>query len=442
MPSLYTTAITSRATMSSTTKTVRRNVRTRSGTSRPTTTSSPSASAVSVDIATPHPRAASPLPLTARYRSTGTTIPNRPATTGRTTRPRSRRSPRSISRRASSPTTRKNSVMSPLLTHVRSSSVTLACPRRNPSGVVHTDSYEEPMFAQTRATTMAAARILALPDSVCRNARTGVANCLVHGVPKAAVPPRPALVIGPPATSAGHLLGHREPRHAAEPTLEPDVLSVGFQCLPQSPVRCPWQWFLVVAPAGSEADPDRGPVRGGLPCLTVPHQERAADLERHPRSVDADRGGAHGPHAQVERHQLELQVAEHARLDEHGGHVLVRGASHSGTLTRPGASRQQPPRLGMPRGCSPRGSTVRLLLGAARYGSCWLPPWWAPVKAPGGYRRIGKRRTRPVPAQALPAPQVSPARVRPRTTMLRAPRMWSSRTGLLAGHRATLHIIR
>src|SRR3954470_6016614 len=98
---------------------------------------------------------------------------------------------------------------------------------------------------------MAAARILALPDSVCRNARTGVANCLVHGVPNPAVPPRPALVIGPPATSAGHLLGHRQPRHPAEATLEPDVLSERVQCLPQSLVRRPGQWLVVVAPSGA-----------------------------------------------------------------------------------------------------------------------------------------------------------------------------------------------
>jgi hypothetical protein len=51
-----------------------------------------------------------------------------------------------------------------------------------PNGVVHIDSYDDPTFAQTIATTIAAVRIPALPDAVCRNARTGVANCLDHGV--------------------------------------------------------------------------------------------------------------------------------------------------------------------------------------------------------------------------------------------------------------------
>ena len=47
--------MTTSAARSSTTKMVSRNTRTRSGTSRPSSASRPSASAVSVDIATPHP---------------------------------------------------------------------------------------------------------------------------------------------------------------------------------------------------------------------------------------------------------------------------------------------------------------------------------------------------------------------------------------------------
>ncbi len=67
--------------------------------------------------------------------------PVRPRTASRNRR-RSRRSPRSNSRRASSPTTRKNSVISPLFTQVRSSRVTPQWPRCNENGVVHADSYE------------------------------------------------------------------------------------------------------------------------------------------------------------------------------------------------------------------------------------------------------------------------------------------------------------
>ena len=46
--------------------------------------------------------------------------------------------------------------------------------------MVHTASHDEPRFAQTTATTIAATRIPALPDSVWRRARTGVATCLVQ----------------------------------------------------------------------------------------------------------------------------------------------------------------------------------------------------------------------------------------------------------------------
>ena len=55
MSSLYTIAITASATRSSTTKTVSTNTRMRSGMSRPSRASRPSASAVSVDMATPQP---------------------------------------------------------------------------------------------------------------------------------------------------------------------------------------------------------------------------------------------------------------------------------------------------------------------------------------------------------------------------------------------------
>ena len=53
--------------------------------------------------------------------ATGIAIPASPAISGSRKRRRSRRSPRSNSRRVSSPTTRKNNVISPLLIQVRRS---------------------------------------------------------------------------------------------------------------------------------------------------------------------------------------------------------------------------------------------------------------------------------------------------------------------------------
>ena len=76
----------------------------------------PSANAVSVDIATPQPCPVLRPALNARKISTGTTIPPIPAASGSATRRRWRSSPRSNSLRASSPTTKKKSVIRPLFT--------------------------------------------------------------------------------------------------------------------------------------------------------------------------------------------------------------------------------------------------------------------------------------------------------------------------------------
>jgi hypothetical protein len=67
-------------------------------------------------------------------------MPTSPARHGSRKRRRSRRSPRSNSRRASSPTTRKNSVISPLLIQVRRSSVMPAPPNRTEKSVRQTAS--------------------------------------------------------------------------------------------------------------------------------------------------------------------------------------------------------------------------------------------------------------------------------------------------------------
>ena len=111
------------------TTTVSRNTRSRIVRPRVTRASAPSASAVSVDTATPQPAAPSPPALIARYSAPAVTMPPSPATTGIAIRVRSRSSPRSSSRLASRPTTRKNSVISPSLTQPRRS-VASSCPPR------------------------------------------------------------------------------------------------------------------------------------------------------------------------------------------------------------------------------------------------------------------------------------------------------------------------
>ena len=56
------------------------------------------------------------------------------------------------------------------------------------------------------------------------------------------------------------------------------------------------------------------------------------------------------------------------------------------------------------------------------------------------YRRTGWDFTYSVWDQTFPSPQVFPAFNAARTTRVRAPRMWSSRTGLFSGGRTTVHM--
>ena len=67
--------------------------------------------------------------------ATGTAIPASPASSGSASLLRTRSSPTSNSRRASSPTTRKNSVISPVFTHSRTSRDTPEPPIVTDSGV-------------------------------------------------------------------------------------------------------------------------------------------------------------------------------------------------------------------------------------------------------------------------------------------------------------------
>jgi signal transduction histidine kinase len=73
------------------------------------------------------------------------------------------------------------------------------------------------------------------------------------------------------------------------------------------------------------------------------------------------------------------------------------------------------------------------------------PRLWSGVSRFRGtdrHLRILCPRTRSVLAHIFPKPQVSPARTRPRMTMLIAPRMWSSMSGLVSGGSATVNIRR
>ena len=105
------------------------------------------------------------------------------ASSGRANLRRSRSSPRSNSRRASSPTTKKKKVIRPLFTQWRKSSATLPPPTRIESVVLHRESYDEAStFTQTSAATAAASRTAAPPVSVRRNSRSGVCRLRAQAV--------------------------------------------------------------------------------------------------------------------------------------------------------------------------------------------------------------------------------------------------------------------
>ena len=105
------------------------------------------------------------------------------ATSGKANLRRSRNSPRSNSRRASSPTTKKKNVIRPLFTHSRRSSDTPQLPRSIESVVPQNESYDDAStFTQTRAATAAASRTAAPPVSVRRNSRSGVWIVRAHAV--------------------------------------------------------------------------------------------------------------------------------------------------------------------------------------------------------------------------------------------------------------------
>src|SRR4029453_15499293 len=110
-------------------------------------------------------------------------IPPIPASSGCANRRRSRHSPRSNSRRASSPRTKKKNVISPLFTQPRRSSATPASPTLIESTVDQRSSYDDAStFTHTSAAIAPASRTAAPPVSVRRNARSGVSRLRAHAV--------------------------------------------------------------------------------------------------------------------------------------------------------------------------------------------------------------------------------------------------------------------
>ncbi len=133
----------------------------------------------------------------------------RPAS-GIASRRRSRSSPRSNSRRASSPTTRKKNVIRPLFTQPCRSWEMPALPRRIDSRCPTRRWYDAGLtFAQTSAAIVAVSSTAALPVSVRRNRRSGVCRCRAHAVSSALAAPGPGGSAAMTEVNHAGDLGHR-----------------------------------------------------------------------------------------------------------------------------------------------------------------------------------------------------------------------------------------
>ena len=104
------------AMMSSTIATLSRNSRAPADTRSPSSASTPTANAMSVAAGIAHPRAPSPPAVSSTKIAIGSTTPPTAAIAGSAAARRSRSSPATSSRLISSPTTRKNTAISPSLT--------------------------------------------------------------------------------------------------------------------------------------------------------------------------------------------------------------------------------------------------------------------------------------------------------------------------------------
>ena len=210
--------------MSSTTTTVSRKVRSAAGSAARPGRAVPSANAVSVDIATPQPCAAGLAGVDREVdRDRHEPSRRRRRAAGSASRGRSRSSPRSNSRRASSPTTKKKNVIRPVLTHSRRSWASSWSPRRIESAVCQTASYDATStLAQTRAAPAAARSATAPAVSPPAHRRTRRRQADPHAVRPATgsaathPPPFAGGAVRPRETVVGHRCraqGRRGDRH-------------------------------------------------------------------------------------------------------------------------------------------------------------------------------------------------------------------------------------
>src|SRR6267143_2588515 len=146
------------ATMSSMMASVSSNIRSAGGTCLPMRDRTPTAKAISVAVGIAQPRRAAGSGLMSRYSSAGMTTPPTAATMGRVATLGSDKAPSYISRRISSPTTRKNTLMSPSLTQKCRSHAGRNSATPRPSFRCHSASYAAAQgeFAQARAMAAAA----------------------------------------------------------------------------------------------------------------------------------------------------------------------------------------------------------------------------------------------------------------------------------------------
>ena len=121
---------------------------------------------------------------------------------------------------------------------------------------------------------------------------------------------------------------HEQRGHPAEPAVEAHVGGVRVEHVPEGAVGRPRQRLVAGAPRGSERDPHGRPVGGAVPGPALLGDQPVAHLELGTPAVEAVGCRADRPDAEVEHHQLQLEVTQRTRLDQDGRDVLVRGTPH------------------------------------------------------------------------------------------------------------------
>jgi hypothetical protein len=131
---------------------------------------------------------------------------------------------------------------------------------------------------------------------------------------------------------------HRQMWDAAQSQVIAHVRTVLGELVPQGTVRRPRDRLVAVAPTVPEGDPDQRPVGGVGPRVLIRLTQGTPDLEGEPARIDEGWRAGDLPHAEVVRHQVQLEIAQHCWVDEHGRDVLVAawtGGAHPSTLLRP-----------------------------------------------------------------------------------------------------------